>query len=291
MRRDDHTSVLSKEIMNMLSPKKSDTILDATAGQGGHTLLLSRTGATVIALDADPEAVAAAGKRAPKAKVLEANFADIEKILGAQKVDKALFDLGWNRGQLAAGRGFSFLVDEPLTMSYGPKPRSGFVAADILNTWSEKALADVFFGYGEERYARRIAHAVVARRARQPFKTTIELVEVIKDAVPPAYRHGRLHPATRAFQALRIAVNDELKSLEEGLLQTWRHLTCDGRIAVVTFHSIEDRIVKNVFKKITAQGGARLLVKKPLIATREEIVQNPSARSAKLRGIEKICTK
>ena len=109
--------------------------------------------------------------------------------------------------------------------------------------------------------------------------------------MPPAYRHGRLHPATRAFQALRIAVNDELKSLEEGLLQTWRHLTCDGRIAVVTFHSIEDRIVKNVFKKITAQGGARLLVKKPLIATREEIVQNPSARSAKLRGIEKICTK
>lgn len=290
MKQGIHTSVLMKEVMHILSPKKSDHVLDATAGQGGHTVLLSRASTQVIALDADPEAVAAAQKRAPGVKVLEANFADIDKVLGVRKVDKVLFDLGWNRGQLTAARGFSFMSDEPLNMSYGPVPRSGFVAADILNTWSEKALADVLFGYGEERYARRIARAIVERRTLLPFKTTIELVEVVKDAVPHGYRHGRLHPATRTFQALRIAVNDELKALEEGLMQAWRHLACQGRIAVITFHSIEDRIVKNIFKKITATGHAHLLVKKPITPTREEILKNPSARSAKLRAIEKICT-
>ena len=174
-------------------------------------------------------------------------------------------------------------------MSYAPTPRSGFTAADILNTWSEKAIADVLYGYGEERYSRPIARAIVARRRIQPIKTTIELVEIIRDVVPPAYRHGRLHPATKTFQALRVAVNDELRSLEQGLSTAWKHLACDGRIAVITFHSIEDRIVKRFFATLAKNGG-KLLVKKPLVAARDEIARNPSARSAKLRAIEKICT-
>jgi 16S rRNA (cytosine1402-N4)-methyltransferase len=281
---------MSKEVLSVLAPKKNDIILDATAGQGGHTALLAKSGAKVIALDADPEAVALAQKHAPKAQVCEGNFADIATLLNDTPISKALFDLGWNRGQLDSGRGFSFLHDEPLSMSYGTTPRSGFIAADILNTWSEKALSDVLFGYGEERYARRIAKAIVARRSEKPFKTTIELVEVVRDAVPASYRHSRLHPATRTFQALRIAVNDELRALEEGLTQTWRLLACNGRIAVITFHSIEDRLVKNIFKKIVTQGDARLLTKKPLTPSKEEVYANPSARSAKLRAIEKVCT-
>ena len=197
------------------------------------------------------------------------------------------------KGQLSAGRGFSFMTDEPLNMSYGPKPRSGFTAAEILNTFTEKALADIFFGYGEERYARRIARAVVERREDAPFKTTLELVEVIKDSVPAAYRRGRIHPATRSFQALRIAVNDELGVIEQGVGAAWRLLACGGRIAVITFHSIEDRLVKRMFaalaKKEEAGHQGRLLYKKPLVPSAAEVKANPASRSAKLRAIEKIC--
>jgi 16S rRNA (cytosine1402-N4)-methyltransferase len=248
---------------------------------------------TLIAIDADPAAVLATQKRLPHARVIEGNFGDLGHILKKEKietVDKVLFDLGWNMTQLTAGRGFSFLTDEPLNMSYGTNPASGFTAAEIVNTWSEKVLADVFFGYGEERYARRIAKAIIERRKIKKIETTIELVEILQDAVPPAYRHGRLHPATRSFQALRIAVNDELKSLEKGLESAWNILTPCGRIAVITFHSIEDRIVKRMFASYAKKGG-HLIFKKPVTATREEIAHNPSARSAKLRVIEKICPK
>jgi 16S rRNA (cytosine1402-N4)-methyltransferase len=172
-------------------------------------------------------------------------------------------------------------------MSYGERPRSGFTAAEILNTWSEKVLADALFGYGEERYARRIAKAIVERREVEPYKTTIELVETIKDAVPAAYRRGRLHPATRSFQALRIAVNDELGAIEQGLTAAWQHLSPGGRVVVITFHSIEDRGVKRMFQAWAKAGQGSLLVKKPLIATQAEIKRNPPSRSAKMRAIEK----
>ncbi|MDE1924776.1 MAG: 16S rRNA (cytosine(1402)-N(4))-methyltransferase RsmH [Patescibacteria group bacterium] len=277
-----HKSVMIKEVLAALAVKDGDVVVDATYGVGGHSKAL-KTAAKIklIAIDADPR----------DKDVIKGNFADLENLLakaGIQKIDKILFDLGWNLEQLGAGKGFSFLADEPLNMSYGTKPASGFTAQEILNTWDEKVLADVFFGYGEERYARRIAKAILERRKIKPIDTTIELVEIIKDAVPPAYRHGRIHPATRTFQALRIAVNDELGVLQKGLESAWRLLGSGGRIVVITFHSIEDRLVKRFFAQLNKDGGGRLIYKKPLAASREEIIHNPSARSAKLRAIEKI---
>lgn len=294
-----HRSVLAHEVAQMLSPRKGELLLDATVGQGGtsEALLEAAPGTRLVGLDADPEAVAAASKHLAhfkgRVEVVEGNFADLGTILaraGVAQVDKIVFDLGWNRGQLAAGRGFSFLADEPLLMSYGRAPRSGFSAREILNTWSEKAIADALYGYGEERYARRIARAVLERRGFKLFETTLELVEVVRDAAPPGYRHGRLNPATKTFQALRIAVNDELGAISAGLASAWKFLAPGGRIAVITFHSIEDRLVKRTFADLAAKEGGHLLSKKPIIPTRAEVMNNPSARSAKLRGIEKSLT-
>lgn len=274
-----HKSVMVAEVVKFLAPKKGDIVVDATYGQGGHTKALKGPGVKIISIDADE-----------RAGVIAANFADLEKVLKQEKIkeiSKAIFDLGWNRGQLA-DRGFSFMTDEPLLMSYSKKPRSGFFAKDILNTWSEKAIADVFFGYGEERYARKIARAVVARRNVMPIETTFELAELVKDNVPPAYRHGKTHPATKTFQALRIAVNDELTTLKSGLAAAWEHLSCGGRIAVISFHSTEDRIVKHIFAAFAKKEGT-LILKKPLPPPLSELRSNPSARSAKLRVIEKTC--
>jgi 16S rRNA (cytosine1402-N4)-methyltransferase len=271
-----------REVVELLAPQKGEVVVDATFGTGGHSRALQKAAhLRLIAIDADPRAEG----------VIEANFADLQGVLrkeGIKKIDKALFDLGWNSEQLSSGRGFSFLVDEPLNMSYGKRPASGFTAREIVNTWDEKVLADVLYGYGEERYARRIAKAIRVRREVQPIETTMELVEIIKDSVPAAYRHARLHPATRTFQALRIAVNDELGVLEKGITATWEHLACHGRLAVITFHSIEDRIVKRLFVAFSKKDG-HLVIKKPVVATKAEVAQNLSARSAKLRVIEKIC--
>lgn len=275
-----HVSVLVDEVLEYLEVKKGEVVVDATYGQGGHSKLLKKAGVTLLTIDADSNSDAD----------VHANFADLEKVFrheGVKEINKALFDLGWNRGQLE-GKGFSFLRDEPLNMSYGDKPLSGFTAAEILNSWKESALADALFGYGEERYARRIAKAVVARRDIKPFETTIEFVETIRDSVPGAYRHGRLHFATRSFQGLRVAVNDELGAIDRGIKAAWKHLVCGGRIAVITFHSIEDRAVKRLFADFAGNGG-KLVLKKPLTASRSEIINNPSARSAKLRVIEKCC--
>jgi 16S rRNA (cytosine1402-N4)-methyltransferase len=285
------------EVLNGLEVRASDVVLDATAGQGGHSFeILSQVpNATVVALDADPAAVDIASTRlAPfgdRAQVVESNFEHVDKALkklGIREVNKVLFDLGWNSGQLASGRGLSFQHDEELNMSYGKKPASGFTAKEILNEWDEKTLADVFFGYGEEQYARRIAKAVIARRQFQPIHSTLELVELVRDAVPPAYRHGRINPATKTFQALRIAVNDELGVIERGLVAVWPHLACGGRIAVITFHSVEDRLVKQLFQQYAKKDGL-IVTKKPIIPSRQEISNNPRARSAKLRLIEKVC--
>ncbi len=290
-----HQSVLTREVLELLAPKDGEIILDATAGAGGHAeALASAAKVRLVAFDADAAAVARVRERlarfGERTTVLEANFSDTEKILasmGVSRINKALFDLGWNRGQLYAGRGFSFMEDEPLLMNYGTTPASGFTARDILNSWSEEAIADVLFGYGEERYARRIAKVIVQTRRTHSIETTHQLVELIAGAVPAGYRHGRLHFATKTFQALRIAVNDELRSLDQGLRGAWNMLASHGRLAVISFHSIEDRAVKRLFLEFAREDAGRLVVKKPLTASREEIAQNPSARSAKLRVIEK----
>ncbi|MDO8561521.1 MAG: 16S rRNA (cytosine(1402)-N(4))-methyltransferase RsmH [bacterium] len=227
----------------------------------------------------------------PKIHLVEANFRNLLSELahlGVAHIDKALFDLGWSGYQLAAGRGFSFLKDEPLMMTYSASPGpNAFTASTIVNEWGEESIADVIFGWGEERYARRIAKKIVERRASAPFKTSRELAEAIKECVPPQYRYGRIHPATRTFQALRIAVNDELGALKEGIAGAWRNLAKDGRIAVITFHSIEDREVKRLLVKWEQSGEGKRITHSPIRASAEEIKSNPRARSAKLRVIEK----
>ena len=292
--------MMLNEAIELLNLKDGDVVVDGTLGQGGHSeAILKKAHVTLIAIDADEESASLAearlsklGDRAKNATVVVGNFSDISRILGAhhlKEANKVLLDLGWNLGQLESGKGFSFLTDEPLNMSYGEKPASGFTAAEVLNTWEEKAIADALFGYGEERYARKIAKAVVARREIMPIKTTFEFVEIIRDAAPASYRHGKIHPATRSFQALRIAVNNELGVLERCLADAWQMLACEGRIAVITFHSIEDRLVKRLFAKWAKEGEGKLLTKKPMIPSQAEITSNRPSRSAKLRGIEKIC--
>jgi 16S rRNA (cytosine1402-N4)-methyltransferase len=290
-----HESVLTKEILEHLNLKDGDVVLDATAGQGGHSeALLNAAEITLLALDADPRAVAHTKARLAqfnsRARVVEANFSNLKKTLatyGIEKLDSALFDLGWNRGQLSGGRGFSFQKAEPLSMSYGSEPLSGFSAADILNTWSEEAIANVLYGYGEERYARRIAKKIIETRLKEPFTTTAQLVTAVENSVPTLYKRGRLNPATKTFQALRIAVNDELGALERGVAEAFEVLSAGGRLAVISFHSIEDRRVKQLFASWVKEGKGILVTKKPVIAQQEEMLRNPSSRSAKLRIITK----
>ncbi len=292
-----HTSVLLTESIDALNLRAGAIVVDATAGQGGHSeaILLREPSCKLVALDADPESVRIVRERlahfGERAQVIESNFGDIATVLlklGVQHVDAVLFDLGWNSGQLASGRGFSFLHDDPLNMSFGTTPASSFDAREIVNTWSEETLANALYGYGEEKYSRRIAKAIVDRRAHAPIETTAQLVAIISDAVPALYRRGRLHFATRTFQALRIATNDELGAIERGLASAWGMLADQGRLAVITFHSIEDRVVKRLFASYVKEGG-RLVYKKPLVPTHAEIISNPRARSAKLRVIEKLC--
>ena len=292
----EHQSVMVAEVLELLALKDGEVVLDATAGAGGHSeAMLNAANVRVIALDADSSAVLRVGSRltpfGDRAEVLEGNFSDAKQLLervGVSKIDKALFDLGWNRGQLFSGRGFSLLQSDPLLMSYGTTPASGATAREIVNEWSETTLADIFYGYGEERYARRIAREIVATRETMPIETTSQLVDIISRAVPAVYRRGRLHFATRTFQALRIAVNDELGVIDRGVRSVWSILSEGGRIVVITFHSIEDRAVKRLFAEFVKSGEGVLVTKKPIPASRAESLVNPSARSAKVRCVEKV---
>jgi 16S rRNA (cytosine1402-N4)-methyltransferase len=290
-----HRSVLLLEAVESLAIQKDDVVVDATLGGAGHAKeMTSRLGenGVFIGFDADEDAIGRAkialkDSKAPM-HLIHANFrhmrAELEKI-GVTRVDKVLFDLGWSGFQLTAGRGFSFLSDEPLSMAYD-KDQS-LSAYIVVNEWQEESLADVIFGWGEERYSRRIASAIVAARERSPIRTAKELADIIKAAVPASARYGRMHPATKTFQALRIAVNDELGALEESLRNTWQILEEGGRMAVISFHSLEDRIVKQRFVSLEEKGEGTRVTRKPIVPSAEELSDNPRARSAKLRIIEK----
>ncbi|MDR3571497.1 MAG: 16S rRNA (cytosine(1402)-N(4))-methyltransferase RsmH [Candidatus Pacebacteria bacterium] len=290
-----HQSVLLHESIEALEIAKDDIVVDATLGGAGHSKaivdLLGSKG-MLIGLDADSDAIERAKVRLSGSKArlefINGNFKDLQQILesiGVEQITKALFDLGWSSFQLDAGRGFSFQTDEPLLMTYAKEP-NGLTASTIVNTWAESSLADVIYGWGDERYSRRIAKGIVAARAKKNIETARELAEVIKASVPAPYRFGRLHPATKTFQALRIAVNDELGALKSGITAAWRKLVPGGRIAVITFHSIEDREVKELFAEFVQQGGIKI-PKKPIKPSLEELQENPRARSAKLRVIQK----
>lgn len=311
-RGNGHRTVLLHEAIEQLAIKPDDVVVDATLGGAGHAReiagLLRKSG-VLIGIDADENAITLAKEKLlefkkPNIHLAPGNFRNLSselQKLGVRTINKALFDLGWSGNQLDAGRGFSFLKDEPLLMTYEANPAPGaLTAARIVNEWGEDSIADVIFGWGEERYSRRIARMIVARRENSPFRTARELAEAIKEAVPAAYSHGRIHPATRTFQALRIAVNDELGALKEGLAAAWGHLALDGRIAVISFHSIEDREVKRIFAQLEKSGeGERITQKNPAgharkffsVPSLEEIAANPRARSAKLRVIQKIIPK
>ncbi len=284
-----HVAVLARESLDALSVRAGGTYVDATFGAGGHAaLILAALGAAgrLIAFDADP----AASERAfadPRFTLVHANFRDLAQrldALGIAAADGMLFDLGVSSMQLDEGeRGFSFRAAAPLDMRLDPA--AGESVADFLATRDEREIADVIYRYGEERASRRIARAIVAlREAGTPVRDTLDLAGVVARAVR-APAHQRIHPATRTFQALRIAVNDELGALRAGLDAALARTAPGGRIAVISFHSLEDRIVKHTFRE---DSRARVLTRKPLVAGDEEVAGNPRARSAKLRVAERV---
>ncbi len=297
-----HTPVLLQEVIDGLSVQPGDIVVDGTVGGAGHSEeLLKRGGGQIklICLDADAGALARARERLAsfdQAKIffIESNFRRLVTVLdelGVPKINKLLLDLGLSSDDLAqSGRGFSFQkTDEPLLMTFAdPAKEPALLTAEtILNTWSAETLTTILTGYGEERYAFKIAQAIVEARRGKPFKTVGDLVEVILAATPKSYHHRKIHPATKTFQALRIAVNDELGALQEALEAGWQVLAPGGRIAIISFHSLEDRIVKRFFQQEKKEGRADVLTKKPQTASRAEAISNPRSRSAKLRIILK----
>lgn len=299
-----HKSVLLNEVVRGLilesrfsNPKSLPWYLDGTLGGAGHALAIAEAlkgKVGIIGFDRDPVAVERAAKalqgKAEKIVLKNGDFRTLDTVLaknGVESVDMILLDLGISSDELeTSGRGFSFLREEPLYMTMGDPAAHPFTAKDIVNGWEEETLADIVYGYAEERFARRIARAIVSYRDKKEIETTTELAEIVKSAVPGFARRGKIHPATKTFQALRIAVNDELNALKEGLRKGYERLSEGGRMAVISFHSLEDRIVKD-FNKEQEKNGARLITKKPIAPSADEIAANPRSRSAKLRIIEK----
>ena len=294
----NHEPVLLHEVLEGLDLHPGLTVLDGTLGDGGHSQAIGEViGSTgrLIGLDADPEAI----KRAevnlinlPCTKIFRpGNFRDLETHLTALSlttVDRALFDLGLSSPQLAdSTRGFSFQTDGPLMMTLDGHVGEGDNAAKLVNQLPASELGDIIARYGEEGYARRIAEGIVMARRREPILTTSALVRIISDAVPKSYRFGRRHFATKTFQALRIAVNDELRALADGLTAVWSHLAVNGRLAVISFHSLEARIVKEHFRQWARSGEGSLINKHAIKPSRAEAIRNPRSRSATLRIILK----
>jgi 16S rRNA (cytosine1402-N4)-methyltransferase len=294
-----HVPVLSEEVVAWLVRKPGGTYLDCTVGQGGHAALIlerSSPGGILIGIDRDPDAIAATGERlarfAPRMRLGQGNFSALKQCLmsvGVAEVDGVIFDLGVSSAQLdRPERGLSFLSDGPLDMRMDQ--RAGRTAADLVAQLPERELADLIYRYGEERYSRRIARSIIAARKVRPLRTTFDLVSVISDSVPAAYRHGRLHCATRTFQALRIAVNQELDVIEGALRDAADVLVPGGRLCVIAFHSLEDRIAKHTIRSLSRGPDAclKVLTKKPCLPSEEERRNNPRARSAKLRVAERL---
>ncbi|HEX4346503.1 MAG TPA: 16S rRNA (cytosine(1402)-N(4))-methyltransferase RsmH [Vicinamibacterales bacterium] len=291
-----HIPVLLAESLSFLQPERGGVFMDCTVGLGGHSRALLEAGATrVIGFDRDLDALASArATLAPwsgRVDLVHADYRHFEPALderGVPRVDGALADLGVSSMQFdAPGRGFSFMRDEPLDMRMDQS--SGETAADLIARTEETELADAIFGYGEERFSRRIARAIVNERSRQPIDTTGRLADIVRRAVP---RRGyqRIDPATRTFQALRIWVNRELDGLDRFLEAAARRLREGARLVVISFHSLEDRIVKHTFRALAQGGdaGIAILTKRPLVAGDEEVARNPRARSAKLRAVERV---
>ena len=305
-----HEPVLLDEVIEALAIKPDGIYLDGTAGGGGHSFAIASrlTTGRLIAVDRDPEAVAAASERlAPlgdRAKVVRSNFSDMDRVCAAEGIaalDGILLDLGVSSHQLdTPERGFSYISDAPLDMRMDPS--SPLSAADVVNGYPRERLEKIIFEYGEEKFAPKIADGIINARAASPIETTGELAEIIKKSVPAAYRREK-NPCRKSFQAIRIEVNHELDVLETALTDGFDALRVGGRMSVITFHSLEDRIVKNRFREFCTgctcppefpvcvcgkKPRGRLVDKKPITASAEELAANPRSRSAKLRVIEKL---
>jgi 16S rRNA (cytosine1402-N4)-methyltransferase len=305
----DHTSVLAREIIEHLSPRDHGVYVDGTLGGGGHAarVLEAAPGATLIGIDRDPAALAAAGARlaafGDRAKLVHGNYADLPELLAGQQVDGIVLDLGVSSPQLDhADRGFSFTREGPLDMRMDPT--RGRTAHELISELDQEELADVIFELGEERHSKKIARLIKDALREDRVHTTTELAAVVAQAIPPVeQRKSKIHPATRTFQALRIAVNAELEQLERLLAVFPDLLAPGGRCAIISFHSLEDRLVKNRFRdlawtsslppQLAAKEGERaeavceLITRKAVIASDDELAVNPRARSARLRVCER----
>ncbi|MDE2001296.1 MAG: 16S rRNA (cytosine(1402)-N(4))-methyltransferase RsmH [Patescibacteria group bacterium] len=287
-----HTPVLLHEVLDTLDLHPGDLVIDGTAGAGGHAREIARRigpQGTLLLVDWDPETVRLLEKEvrpSSRTHVVCGNYADVPEImerLGLGRADAFLLDLGFSSDQLLRGRGFSFqesAAQEPLLMTYDDTAEP---VSQMLRRMSAKELAAIITEFGEERYARKIAEAIVARRGT--ITTAGDLVRAIQSAVPKSYERGRIHPATRTFQALRIYANHELDNVGKVLQRLPEIMAPGGRVAVISFHSLEDRIVKDHFQLLKRQGKASMLTPKPVSAGFEEVARNPRARSAKLRAL------
>ena len=294
-----HIPALLNETVKALDIKPKHKYIDATLGGGGHSVEIVKKGGILLGIDQDPEAVSYASERLKNAqacpdllppKLVQSNFAEIDKVakeFGFEKVAGILFDLGVSSHQLeTSNRGFSFNQEGPLDMRMNPN--LSVTAKDLVNGLNEGELAELFWKLGEEKFSRRFAKAICQARLNKPIETCNDLSQIILQEVSPRGRFARIHPATRVFQALRIAVNDELNSLKIALPKAVELLGSQGRIVVLSFHSLEDGIVKRFFIDQKEKGILKIISKSPITPTKEEVRLNPRARSAKLRAAEKI---
>lgn len=287
-----HVPVLLDEATDLLLGNSGRVYVDCTVGAGGHAkrILEKNPDAYVVGIDLDEEALDLAENNLKdyegRFSLYRANFSQIDEVLeeeGLEKVDGFLFDLGVSMMQIKSERGFSFQIDAPLDMRMNRDQK--LTAYRVVNEYSERDLERIFREYGEEKFSKKIARAIVTRRKKKPIETTSELAQIVWECYPPKLRYGRIHPATRVFQAIRIEVNRELDNLKEALEKTPDLLNPKGRLVVISFHSLEDRIVKNFLKE--REDIFKVLTKKPLRPPEEEIEKNPPSRSAKLRAAER----
>ena len=306
----NHVPVLKKEVIECLNVKKDGVYVDGTLGGGGHSLcILERLSSTgkLIGIDRDKDAINAAKKKLEKYTnfvTVHDNYENIDKILqnlGIDNIDGILLDLGVSSYQLdEASRGFSYMANASLDMRMNREDK--FTAFDVINKYTEQKLIDIFFEYGEEKYSRQIAKKIIEQRQQKEIMTTLELVEIIKSAVPKKALQDKGHPAKRVFQAIRIEVNGELIKLKETIASSIKSLKPGGRMAIISFHSLEDRIVKKTFEDMQGKctcpsdfpkcvcdyvSYGKVITKKPIIPSEEENIQNPRAKSSKLRVFER----
>lgn len=283
-----HKPVLIKEVLEYLNPQKGENFIDCTFGFGGHSLAILKKiepNGKILGIDLEKSSL-----EEDRLILVNRNFADLEEIVRDNKFNKIngiLIDLGLSSWHFdKSNRGFSFKGEELLDMRLDSK--SELTAAKIVNEWPEEELVEIFKEYGQERFPGRIARIICEQRSKRQIKTTKELVDIIEQVIPKKHQYKKIHFATKIFQALRIAVNDEFNNLEKVLPQALRILEKNGRLAVISFHSLEDRIVKHFFRDEFKKGNLEILTKKPIIPDKDEIISNPRSRSAKLRIIKKI---